>query len=121
MRYRSMRTLRDDAIDSLLNTAGSCGCEEGEGGGVESKRGGTRKTIFWCQGVCLCSHSSSESVMVTREGIEGSQLHPASAQLLGCVPAKTTDISTHLEDAGYTHPLPLLSHITGLPVECQTG
>ena len=34
--------------------------------------------------------------MITREGIEGTQLHPASTQFLGCIPFKTTDISTHL-------------------------
>ena len=40
MRYRSMRTLREDAIDALLNTAGSCGCGNREGGRCGEQRGG---------------------------------------------------------------------------------
>lgn len=41
------------------------------------------------------AHSVPMVIVVPHEGVEGTQLGPAHAQLLGCVARKATDVSTH--------------------------
>ncbi len=87
-------------MEALLNTAGSCGCGDREGGG-EGRMGGKEECRLGLGNrITSAAYYTAYAVMVTGEGIECSQLHPSSAQLLRCVASKATDIGTNLPEGG---------------------